>query len=352
MPSESVWSAADTTPEAIEQALRDLLVERHTENPDATLSRVLNMVVVVDRQWSGEIANRLRGVGQYRASRTIVCQVDPGRTTLDATVSITSDDADGERAAQAVELVVLDVGPRHLPSLETVLDPLVVTDLLTVAWSPHGHEEASGALRRVAQVVLIDSVDDPVPADGLAAAAALAERVRVVDLAWLRSAPWRERIAALFDPPGDLRRELERIGAVTIRHEPASAAAALLLLGWLAERLGWTPAVLRATPEGAMSGLARAPEHDVRLTLESSTLDVRGLAGLTITTTGGLELVLDRGPGGLRAVRRDPGGEDHEWTIMGASRGEGGILGEGIRQALLRDPLYRPALLIAQALAA
>ena len=30
---------------------------------------------------------------------------------------------------------------------------------------------------------------------------------------------------------------------------------------------------------------------------------------------------------------------------MGASRGESGILGEGIRQALLRDPTYRPALL-------
>ena len=29
---------------------------------------------------------------------------------------------------------------------------------------------------------------------------------------------------------------------------------------------------------------------------------------------------------------------------MGASRGEAGILGEGIRQALLRDPTYRPAL--------
>jgi glucose-6-phosphate dehydrogenase assembly protein OpcA len=351
MITESVWSAADTTPEAIEQALRDLLVERHTANPDATLARVLNMVVVVDRQWSGEIANRLRGVGQHRASRTIVCQVDPGRTTLDATVSIASDEADGERAAQAVELVVLDVGPRHLPSLATILDPLVVTDLLTVAWSPHGHEEAGEALRRVAQVVLIDAVDDPDPADGLAAAAALAERVRVVDLAWLRSAPWRERVAALFDPPGDLRRELERIDAVTIRHEPASAAAALLLLGWLAERLGWTPSVLPAAPDGALSGLARGPEHDVRLTLEPSTLDVRGLAGLTIHTTGGVELVLDRGPGGLRAVRRDGDGAEHRWTIMGASRGEGGILGEGIRQALLRDPLYRPALLIAQALA-
>ena len=31
-----------------------------------------------------------------------------------------------------------------------------------------------------------------------------------------------------------------------------------------------------------------------------------------------------------------------EWTVMGASRGEAGILGEGIRQALLRDKSYGP----------
>jgi hypothetical protein len=30
--------------------------------------------------------------------------------------------------------------------------------------------------------------------------------------------------------------------------------------------------------------------------------------------------------------------------VLGASRGEGGILGEGVRQALLRDPTYGPAL--------
>ncbi len=36
--------------------------------------------------------------------------------------------------------------------------------------------------------------------------------------------------------------------------------------------------------------------------------------------------------------------------MLGASRGEAGILGEGIRQALLRDPTYEPALEVAQAM--
>jgi len=37
-------------------------------------------------------------------------------------------------------------------------------------------------------------------------------------------------------------------------------------------------------------------------------------------------------------------------TVLGASRGEPGILGEGIRHALMRDPTYEPALAAARAL--
>jgi hypothetical protein len=53
---------------------------------------------------------------------------------------------------------------------------------------------------------------------------------------------------------------------------------------------------------------------------------------------------LTRGVGGLRERKRDAHGTEREWTIPGASRGETGVLGEGIRQALLRDPTYLPAL--------
>ena len=45
-----------------------------------------------------------------------------------------------------------------------------------------------------------------------------------------------------------------------------------------------------------------------------------------------------------RSVLRQRDGSEREWTLLGASRGEAGILGEGIRQALLRDPTYQPAL--------
>ena len=47
---------------------------------------------------------------------------------------------------------------------------------------------------------------------------------------------------------------------------------------------------------------------------------------------------------GLKHLPETRRGEKRDWTILGASRGEAGILGEGIRQALLRDQTYAPAL--------
>jgi glucose-6-phosphate dehydrogenase assembly protein OpcA len=350
--TDSVWQARDTTPEAIEKALRRLLFEQHAEQPEALPARVLNLVTVVDKAWAGEIANRMRKVGRYQPSRTIVLEVEPGRRTLDATVSIATQE--GSELALARELVVLDVGPQHLPRLESIVDPLVVTDLPTMAWAPHGHHVAVDALLGLAQIVLVDSIDEPAPRDALARAAALVDRVIVVDLAWLRSTPWRERVAALFDPPHH-RPALGQISSVTIRHESASAVAAMLLVGWLASRLGWQTSPLVPDLRGGHVGTLRAHRQEIHVTLEPVPLAVRGLAGLTIETADGGSIALDRGRGGLDAVQRRPsphGTQEQRWTIMGASRGEGGILGEGVRQALLRDPVYPPALAAARELAA
>ena len=51
-----------------------------------------------------------------------------------------------------------------------------------------------------------------------------------------------------------------------------------------------------------------------------------------------------------RALAATAAAHEREWTIPGASRGEAGVLGEGIRQALLRDPTYVPALEAARAM--
>src|SRR5947199_4494960 len=79
-----VWSADDTSPSEIEDALRHLLEEQHAQGAAVAPARVLNLIAVVDRDWRGEVVNHLERVGRYHPSRTIVCAVERGRTKLSA----------------------------------------------------------------------------------------------------------------------------------------------------------------------------------------------------------------------------------------------------------------------------
>jgi glucose-6-phosphate dehydrogenase assembly protein OpcA len=351
---DATWFERDTSPAAIESALRELLVERrHGEGGMAVPARVLNLVTIVDRQWRGEIENRLERVGRYHASRTVLIAIEAGRRTIDARATVITDDEGlaGEFSTTH-EHVVVDIGTQHVEHLATIVDPLVVTDLPTMLWAPHGHGEAIDELLPLAQVVLLDSVDDPDLEEAVMRAQALAQRAYVVDLAWLRSTPWRERVAAAFDPPRE-RLQLPTLSSVEIRHHAESRLAGVLFLGWLSSRLGWKPGALSARSDGTMQGRARTRKGEVHMTLvPEPRLSVRGLAGLTIATGNGTVLSLDRGQGGLHARRETRRGGTVDWTILGASRGEPGILGEGIRQALLRDPTYGPALDAAAAMVA
>jgi glucose-6-phosphate dehydrogenase assembly protein OpcA len=341
------WSADNTSPEQIAAALRQLLEDLHKENESYAPARVLNLIAIVDRDWRGEIANRLERVGRYHASRTILCVVEKGRTTLSARAALSASGAqDGGTIAVCEETVEIQMGPRHVEHLDTIVDPLVVSDLSTLVWSPHGHPIDS--VLPLAQSVLLDSVEEVDGRAALERTSRLLESVYVVDLAWLRSTPWRERIAATFDP-STWRGELRHIEEVTVRARQDSAVSALLLLGWLSSRLGWQPGHL-VRQDGSAIAHATTRRHDVRMRVEDTHQDVPGLSGITIATDDGMKLSLDRGPGGLAARRSLPDGRESSWVVLGASRGEAGILGEGIRQSLLRDPTYGPAVLAASSM--
>jgi glucose-6-phosphate dehydrogenase assembly protein OpcA len=312
----------------------------------------MNLVAIVDAEFRGEIENRLQRVGRYHPSRLVLCAVEQGRTKLDAWAGVGTEDAEPQpgHIAVAHERVEVTVGPQHLKTLDRVVDPLLVSDLATMVWAPHGHTEAVDALRRLAQIILVDTQDEPDVKDSLTRAADLAEAAYVVDLAWLRSTPWRERIAATFDPP-QYRSLLANVSGVTVRHREDSQASALLFCGWLSSRLGWKPGRL-SSARGAWTGHARARRQEVKVRLEPVNMDPPGLDGVTIELASGARVSLDRAPGGLRSVRRARDGSEQSWTVLGASRGESGILGEGVRQALLRDPTYVPALSCARVMAA
>jgi glucose-6-phosphate dehydrogenase assembly protein OpcA len=346
--SEDVWSAQDTHPDAIEAALRELLRERHAANEALAPARVLNLIVVVDREWKGEIANRLEKAGRYHASRTVLCAVEEGRTTLDALATVSYEEPKGSALGVMHESVEIDLGLEHLRALQTICDPVLVGEIPTVVWSPHGHPEAVEAICPLADVMLLDSDDLDDPVEAFARAERLRKHAYIVDLAWLRTTPWRERLAATFDLPERLK-ALSEIEELEIRHRETSMASALLLAGWLSSRLHWERSHLRLW-DGRLVTKSRESNGDVIVSLHTAEQEAPGLAGVTVACADGSSLSLQRGQGGLDAHERDSDGEEHTWKILGASRGEGGILGEGIRQALLRDHTYLPALVAAREL--
>jgi len=341
--TEDTWEERDTTPDAIEAALRGMLRERHAANETLAPARVLNLIVIVDREWKGEVANRLERVGRYHASRTVICAVEPGRTSLDARATISHEDPENGLSVMR-ETVELDIGPDQLLALTTIVDPVLVSEIPTVCWSPHGHAEVVRALLPVIDVIMLDSDEEGDPGVAFDRAERVREEAYVVDLAWLRTTPWRERLAASFHL-GSRRGQLERMLSVEIRHRDGSTASALLLAGWLASRLGWERAPLTiGRSEIDMEGAQRRPGGQVAVTLRRSAQEAPGLAGVTVSCEHGTALSLQRSLGGLDATEDLVGGHHKEWKILGASRGEAGILGEGIRQALLREPAYGPSL--------
>jgi glucose-6-phosphate dehydrogenase assembly protein OpcA len=342
--AEDVWSEQGTSPDDIEAALRDLLRQRHTANEGLVPARVLNLVVIVDRDWKGEISNRLERVGRYHASRTILCAVEEGREHLDARVVMSYEQPDQPAGFGLIrEEVEIDIGPAHLDRLQTIVDPVIVSELPTMVWSPHGHDDGVTALAELTDVHLLDSDGDADATEEFARAQDLLHSSYVVDLAWLRTTPWRERLASSFDPPRR-RRALAEITGVAVRHRAGASASALLLVGWLASRLQWEPSPLSDSDHGVLEGSAAAGDRTITVRIEPVEQEAPGLAGVTISASDGFSLSLDRGPGGLHARAHLLTGAQRGWQVLGASRGESGILGEGVRQALLRDPTYGPAL--------
>ena len=95
---------------------------------------------------------------------------------------------------------------------------------------------------------------------------------------------------------------------------------------------------------GELFGRASARRGDVELVLQPDPgQNAPGLAGITVETASGMSLARPRRRrpvGAPPRARRDRVGVD---PARRASRGEAGILGEGIRQALLRDPTHAGA---------
>jgi glucose-6-phosphate dehydrogenase assembly protein OpcA len=220
---------------------------------------------------------------------------------------------------------------------------VLISELPTALWCPQ-HERAIDTLRGSFDAVVLDSDRAPEPAAALARAAELARSTYVVDMAWIRTTPWRERLAAGFDPPARLA-ALQSLTRVSIRHRTGFAASGMLLAGWLASRLQWQTSPLVPDNGAGRRGTARTNSAgSVEIAIDPVRQSGPGVVGLTVSSDGGFSLSLDKAAGGVRVRERSAAGEEAAWQALESPPGERGTLAEAVRQAMLRDPTYRPAL--------
>jgi glucose-6-phosphate dehydrogenase assembly protein OpcA len=148
------------------------------------------------------------------------------------------------------EAVIMRMQGRLALHAESVVMPLLAPDVPVVTWwhGPPPDQIGTDPLGVVAERRITDSTqaDNPV----------VALRQRAVDyaagdtdLAWTRITGWRTLVAGALDVAGEA--PLEPVGATIIA--PATDASAALIAGWLAARLGITPA--REDPPPGASGL-------------------------------------------------------------------------------------------------
>ncbi len=158
------------------------------------------------------------------------------------------------RAGQAVvcwEEIRLEGHRASLNLILSAVASLVLPNLPVQAWWPGDPDFDGHSFRRVVEIadrIIVDSMqfDEPV-----ASMAGYAERVEeehstvgFADLNWRRLEPWRLLTAQFFDSPSD-RPFLNDLESVLVKYQrpldgtASGFTAALLLVGWLASRLGW-----------------------------------------------------------------------------------------------------------------
>ena len=164
-------------------------------------------------------------------------------------------------------------------------------------------------------------------------------RAQPIALAWLRLGPWRQLLASLFDPPAPIEdvRSVERVEIVC---PPERAGAALLFLGWLASRLGWSRG--HRVEAGRYTFNRSGDEVGAEITLQRDAADP--IAAIALYTGGG-EYSLARHEGAVilntpTIACRAPLVELTEAELWLAA-----LSGQG------RDPLFTKALGIASQLA-
>jgi hypothetical protein len=238
---------------------------------------VLNLVVVTDDDNADQVTDEVARLAGRYPSRAILLISDPDEAepALDVGLSVFCDARGGQGSRVCAEQITVHAGGATAGHLESIAGPLLIPDLPVFLLYPHGFDPESPELLGMARIsdrVIVDSAAAEHSGGCLRAVAGMMEREDAPafgDLQWVALSPWRSLLANLFEPPerAGMLREVER---VELRHAPDGFCRAMLLVGWLADSLGWTARRATETEEGRELGFERPDGGEVYVNISGS----------------------------------------------------------------------------------
>lgn len=178
------------------------------------------------------------------------------------------------------EEITLEIGPAFVQQAHFLTQPLLASDVPTYLWWRAAAEFDNPLftdLARLSTRLVLHSSEFPSAPQNLQSLWRLIQDPTFLpaanDIGWTRLASWRELVAQFFDVSEycDL---LPRISRVAIQYETprteAVPARPLLMIGWLASRLGWQPASpLHQVEKGRHYVILKSRETTVGVELNS-----------------------------------------------------------------------------------
>ncbi|HUQ42277.1 MAG TPA: glucose-6-phosphate dehydrogenase assembly protein OpcA [Candidatus Limnocylindrales bacterium] len=255
---EAVWGAHVASIGALERELMRLrrAASAHAKEQARSVARaaVLNLVVYADRETHARrAAESSARLADRHPSRAIVILGDREREGVEVAIKLHCHVPRPDEGAQVCyEQILARVNGDADERVASVVIPLLVPDLSVFLWwtgTPPHDTRRFDDLIALADRLIVDSADFARPAVTLAVIADVAKTQRerkfgITDLNWTRLTPWRELVAAFFDVDA-WRPCLDNIVGVRVGFSVDAdgrdihPSQALLLIGWLASRLGW-----------------------------------------------------------------------------------------------------------------
>ena len=245
----------------------------------AIRTSLLNLVAYAENEESARQASRtIEVLAGHHPSRALIVIARPaaGDSRIDAQLAAHCHISASLEQQVCCEEVTLTISGPAAQHLHSIIIPLLVPDLPVYVWwtgrlprARHMFEQ----LIETADKIIVDSASFTGRA-GLQRLAQLCPDVAgcpLGDLNWERLAPWRRVLAQSGEMSGT-DTHAEPVSAVAVGYAGSAKgqvpAQTLLILGWLATRLGWDTAAAQTPASGGLIVPAGRQQVSIRVTPE------------------------------------------------------------------------------------